>query len=130
MDKIRSVFSGYCCSEEETAATIGKVFTENKYLADPHTCVALGCVEKYRAETNDNTLVVVASTASPYKFGQDVCKAIGADLTSDAPADIISCLENASGTKAPAPLVRTLTMPVRFTKVIDADKMADFVFNG
>ena len=130
MDKIRNVFSGYCCSEEETAATIGKVFTENKYLADPHTCVALGCVEKYRAETKDNTLVVVASTASPYKFGQDVCKAIGADLTSDAPADIISCLENASGTKAPAPLVRTLTMPVRFTKVIDADKMADFVFNG
>ena len=130
MEKIRSVFSGYYCSEEETSATINKCFNDKKYLADPHTCVALGCVEKYRKETNDNTKIVVASTASPYKFGLDVCKAIGVTPENDEPATIIDCLETNSGTKAPLPLVKTLTMPVRFTKVIEAAKMADFVFEG
>lgn len=128
MEKIRGIFYGYYCNEEETAATIAKTFNERKYLADPHTSVGLGCVEKYKNETGDNTITVVASTASPYKFGADVCKALNATPASDAPADIIDCLENASGTTAPAPLVRTLTMPVRFTTVIDAPDMAKFVF--
>jgi len=128
MTKIREVFCGYYCDETETAATISKTFNDRKYLADPHTSVALGCVEKYKTETGDNTIVVVASTASPYKFGADVCTALGCELTSDEPADIINTLEAASGTKAPAPLVRTLTMPVRFTTVIDAPDMAKFVF--
>ena len=130
MEKIQSVFCGYYCTEDETAETIKKTFNDAKYLADPHTCVALGCVEKYKAETSDNTPIVVASTASPYKFGRDVCNALGCNLDSDEPAEIIACLENASGTKAPAPLVRTLTMPIRFTKVIEAADMAKFVFEG
>lgn len=128
MEKIQSVFYGYYCNEEETAETIAKTFTDRKYLADPHTSVALGCVDKYKKETGDNTITVVASTASPYKFGADVCKALKATPASDAPADIINCLENASNTKAPNPLIRTLTMPVRFTTVIDAPDMAKFVF--
>lgn len=128
MTKIREVFCGYYCNEEETAETIAKTFADRKYLADPHTSVGLGCVTKYRAETDDNTITVVASTASPYKFGADVCSALGCKLDSDAPADIINTLEAASGTKAPNPLVKTLTMPVRFTTVIDAPDMAKFVF--
>lgn len=130
MNKIKDVFFGYYCSEEETAATINKTFKEYNYLADPHTCVALGCVDKFIAETGDKTPMVVASTASPYKFGSDVCKALGCELNSDEPAEIISCLETSTNTKAPLPLVKTLTMPVRFTKVIDAPDMAKFVFEG
>ena len=129
MAKIRETFYGYSCDEAETAATIKATYEERKYLADPHTCVALGCLEKYRRDTGDNTPCVVASTASPYKFSQDVCASLGTPCASDEPAVILDTLEKLSGTVAPAPLKATLTMPVRFTEVCDPANMADCIFN-
>ncbi len=128
MEKIRETFFGYSCNEEETADVIKRTYDDRKYLADPHTCVAIGCLEKYRKDTGDNTVCVVASTASPYKFSQDVCASLGSPCESDEPAVILSTLENLTGTKAPAPLTATLSMPVRFTKVCDPSEMADCIF--
>ncbi|MBR6677081.1 MAG: threonine synthase [Clostridia bacterium] len=130
MEKIRETFYGYSASEEETAATIKATYEKKNYLADPHTCVALGCLEKYRRDTGDSTPCVVASTASPYKFSQDVCASLGSPCTSDEPAVILDTLEKLSGTTAPAPLKATLTMPVRFKSVCDPKDMADCIFNG
>ncbi len=128
MAKIRETFYGYSCNEAETAATIKATYEEKSYLADPHTCVALGCLEKYRKDTGDNTPCVVASTASPYKFSQDVCASLGTPCTSDEPAVILDTLEKLTNTEAPAPLKATLTMPVRFTSVCDPADMANCIF--
>ena len=129
MEKLRETFYGYSASEDETADVIKRTFEERKYLADPHTCVALGCLEKYRNDTGDNTPCVVASTASPYKFAKDVCASLGKACESDEPACILETLESLTGTVAPAPLRNTLTMPVRFTEVCDPCEMADCIFN-
>lgn len=128
MKKLRDVFEGYCCSEDETKATIRSVFENDNYLADTHTSVALGSLEKYINDSNDNTVAVVASTASPYKFALDVCESLGHAPASNAPADILAALENVSGTAAPLPLKATLTMPVRFTDTIDPADMAEYIF--
>ncbi len=130
MEKIRESFYGYCCNEEETAAVIKNTYNDRAYLADPHTCVAFGCLEKYRKDTGDSTPCVVASTASPYKFAKDVCLSLGHECESDEPSVILSTLENISNTEAPAPLKATLTMPVRFTDVRDPACMPDYVFEG
>ena len=130
MKTITETFSGYCCDEAQTALVIKKTFEENGYLADTHTAVAIGCLESYRRQTGDNTLTVIASTASPYKFAGDVCKSLGHPVLSDDPEVILNKLEEISGTKAPAPLRSTLTLPTRFTKIIEPSYMADFVFEG
>ncbi|MBQ4067412.1 MAG: threonine synthase, partial [Clostridia bacterium] len=126
--KIRETFYGYSCNEEETADVIRRTYNDRSYLADPHTCVALGCLEKYRKDTGDCTPCVVASTASPYKFSQDVCASLGTPCSSDEPAIILGTLESLTSTEAPAPLKATLTMPVRFTEVCDPEEMADCIF--
>ncbi|MBE6714284.1 MAG: threonine synthase [Ruminococcaceae bacterium] len=128
MAKIRESFYGYSCNEEETAEVILNTYTEKGYLADPHTCVALGCLEKYRNDTNDTTPTVVASTASPYKFAKDVIISLGKACDSDEPGMILSTLEDLTDTTAPAPLKATLSMPVRFKEVCDPCEMSDFVF--
>ena len=69
-------FVGYFANEEETAKTLKKFYETNGYLADTHTSVALYCAEKYMAETGDTKKMIVASTASPYKFASDVYEAI------------------------------------------------------
>ncbi len=126
--KIKEVFAGYCCTEKETAAVINKTFNGRGYLADPHTSVGIGCAEKYVSETGDNTVTVLASTASPYKFAMDVCRSLGKDIEDTSPAAVLKTLESISGTKAPEPLTKTLAMPVRFTDVVNPGDMADFIF--
>jgi threonine synthase len=64
------------CSDEETIATIRKTWQEDHYLIDTHTAVAVNVYEKYLKSTGDHTLSVIASTASPFKFGSSVAQAV------------------------------------------------------
>ena len=123
--KIREVFAGYYLDEKETAATIKETFDENGYLADTHTAVGIGCARKYMKETGDSRVTILASTASPYKFAADVAASIGHETTSDEPADILKELSAATNTEIPAPLLRTLTLPVRFTRTVDPSDMPE-----
>ncbi len=124
-EELAETFSGYSLNEAETGEVIKRIFEEKGYLADPHTAVGIGCAEKYIEETGDSRKIILASTASPYKFAADVCKSLDIEPASDEPMDIITALENATDTKAPAQLTRTLTMPVRFGGVIDPADMPD-----
>ncbi len=128
LEKLRSVFYGYCSDEKETAACLNKTLSDNKYLIDTHTSVAVDCYNKYVNDTNDLTKTVVVSTASPYKFPYDVCSSIGTVPENEEPAYLLELLENATGTKAPAALKATLTLPVRFSGVVAASDMDSVIF--
>ena len=127
MAKVRESFSAYCMNEDETKAAIRGVFESEKYLIDPHTAVGYGCAKKYRAETGDDTPVILASTASPYKFAPAVSDAIGLSEEADVFASL-AALSKASGTEVPAPLARTSGMEVRFTEVVDPAEMPEVPF--
>ncbi len=128
MEKIHAVMEGYFCTEEQTAQVIRDTFANHNYLADPHTAVAIGCVEQYAAASGDDTKTVLASTASPYKFAKDVCTSLGHAPAGDDPEQILKTLSQISKTEIPAPLAATLSLPVRFETVVDAKNMADFIF--
>jgi threonine synthase len=128
MEKLREVFAGFYCTEEETASVIRSSFADRKYLCDTHTAVGLGAAEKYRRETGDNRPITLASTASPYKFPADVLKSLGKDPATDEPAELLNALHEVSGTAIPEPLAQTLTLPVRFTEVVKPAGMADVPF--
>ncbi len=128
--EISSLFAGFCCPEDKTAEVIKKTFEKDGYLVDTHTAVAIGCLDEYREVSGDATVTVIASTASPYKFAADVCAALGYPTDAEDPAKFLSKLEEISGTKAPAPLTNTLTMPVRFNTTIDPADMADYIFKN
>ena len=124
---IAETFVGYCADEEETAKTLRNFYENEHYLADTHTSVALACAEKYIAETGDTTKMIVASTASPYKFAADVYRSItGKDASADTGAlDDLSAL---SATEITYPLRDLDKRPVRFSTVIDSQKMLDEVY--
>lgn len=63
-------FYGNYCSEGETREAISATWYGSDYVIDPHTAVAAGVYQKYLRETEDATPVVIASTASPYKFAK------------------------------------------------------------
>lgn len=115
-------FVGLHCSEEDTYATIGKYFKSYGYLCDPHTAVALNCADRYANDVDYTTPMLVASTASPYKFPAAVLSAIGGDV----PAEDFACvaqLESKSGVCPPANLSSLQSKAVRFTKVIEKEEI-------
>lgn len=77
-------FSGYYSTEEETFDSIANFFEIYGYLIDPHTAVGIACLYKYLALSDFDTKNIVVSTASPYKFTQDVYKSLTGKNEPDA----------------------------------------------
>lgn len=69
-------FVGGYASEKETAERIKEVYENSDYVMDTHTAVASHVYKQYQAQTADETVTVIASTASPYKFTRSVMDAI------------------------------------------------------
>jgi len=74
--KIAGCFWSDCCSDAETIETIRDTWQNRNYLLDTHTAVAVKVYEKYLQSTGDNRTAVIASTASPFKFGSSVADAV------------------------------------------------------
>lgn len=120
--KIGENFLGYFCDEELTKTTIRDAFDQNGYLCDTHTAVGLAAAKQYIAEHGGDRKIVLASTASPYKFANDVYTALTGKKAADELA-ALSALAAYTHTEIPAPLAGIDTRPVRFTKTIDASDM-------
>jgi len=121
--KIKEEFYGGCANDEETLKTIGEVFEKYGYLSDTHTAVALKVYEDYRLKTGDETVNIVASTASPYKFAAGVLKAIKGNPEGKNGFEVLDELSAKSGTKIPTPLAGLKDKTVRFTAVCEKEDM-------
>ena len=76
-------FYGNYATEEETAAVIKRLYEDTGYIIDTHTAVAAAVYGKYRKETGDEKVTVIASTASPFKFTRSVMCAIDSEKYAD-----------------------------------------------
>ena len=124
---INETFLGYYTDEAATAATIKATLEKDGYLADTHTAVALCSARQYIAESNDKKPMVVASTASPYKFAADVLASLGEKKPEDD-LDALALLSAKTETEITLPLRGLAEREVRFDKVIDSADMKAEVF--
>lgn len=75
-DKVQSIFWADYCNDVQTLITIRAVWEGHRYLLDTHTAVAVKVYQSYQKATSDTTPTVIASTASPFKFGSSVARAL------------------------------------------------------
>ncbi len=127
--KFTDIFYGGCCDDDETVATIKETFDDYGYLCDTHTAVAIKVSKLYREETGDNTPVLIASTASPYKFAKSVLAAVSDDV-SDSEFGNVELLSQKTATQVPAPIVALKDATVRFNTICERDKMLDEVYSA
>ncbi|MBO5930953.1 MAG: threonine synthase, partial [Clostridia bacterium] len=121
--EIQKNFVGYYTDEKETAATIKETFEKYNYLADTHTAVAIHAAEAYIAESADKAPMVIDSTASPYKFANNVYRAV-TDQEPESDLAALDALSNATKTDIPYPLAGLAKRKVRFEKVVKKEDMA------
>jgi threonine synthase len=117
-------FCGYFATEEETKAIIRETFNDTGYVMDTHTAVAACAGKKYREETGDKTKMVIASTASPYKFTRSVMEAIDAEKYGDlGDFALVDELCTLSGVIVPKAIEEIRTAPVRHNTVCEVGQM-------
>lgn len=114
------------CSEAETMACINETLREKGYLMDTHTAVAMGVYNKYK-KGGDTTKTVIVSTASPYKFPQDVLKSLGVDTTGMSVFEMSDELSRLTGTKVPRQITELKGKQEIHTDVIEKSGLKDAV---
>ncbi|MFW6268658.1 MAG: threonine synthase [Bacillota bacterium] len=96
-NKIKNLFTGKYASEKETKKTIKTTFEKFNYIVDPHTAVGVNAFEKYSKRADDNLITVINSTASPYKFGRAVLKALKGKVIAEDEFDILEEIKTVTG---------------------------------
>lgn len=124
--KLDAEFYAGCCDDVQTKETIGEIFRKYGYTCDTHTAVAVRVCEEYQKETGDRTKTVIASTASPYKFADNVLEALCGNVPADD-YEQVEKLHELSGLAIPKALAELKTKPVRFEQSIDKQGMEDAV---
>ena len=127
-EKIQRLFAGYCCDDATTQKVIDAVYRKFDYLIDPHTAVGFSALTQYREESGDMTPTVVASTASPFKFCDNVLGALGERNLREG-LDILDQLSEKTGQPVPAPLAGLRGKSARFQRTEEKEHMVDAVLD-
>ena len=123
-----SDFYGNYASEEETAATIKRIYEECGYVIDTHTSVAASVYRKYVEETGDTKKTVIASTASPYKFTRSVMEAIDSEkYASMSDFELVDQLSEISKVSVPNAIEEIRNAEIRHNTVAEVDEMPGVV---
>jgi len=124
---ISDVFWGGFCDDNETLDEIKNVFADTEYVMDTHTAVAKRVYNQYVKETGDNTKTVICSTASPFKFSDNVLKAIKGEAESSDAFSQLDELSETAQASIPKSLAELKTKPVIFRTTCEKDEMYDIV---
>jgi len=125
--KLSKTFYADFATEEETSAAIKKMFSDFKYLVDTHTAVALSVVVKYRRETKDLLPIMVASTASPFKFTNAVLNALDEKVEGIDDLAQLDRLNLIAKRPVPKNLASLNSAKILHEKVCEKNEMADLV---
>lgn len=125
--KIAEIFDGGFADEDEVVETVYDLFCDTGYTMDTHT----GCAMKvandwFYKNKKDVTKMVVVSTASPYKFPQDVLYAVTGNDVRDSFKGI-KRLHAATAMAIPKSLATLRDKPIRFKTTVSKEKMFDEV---
>ena len=118
---LREDFVGYSADEEMTGEAIRRAY-EAGYLCDPHTAVGYAAIRADRNVRDRAKKILLASTASPYKFASNVYRC----LTGKEPTNDLFALQELAAftsTPVPAPLVGIGERAVRFTGTVAPEEM-------
>lgn len=120
-------FYGNYATEEETAAIIKETYEKTGYIMDTHTAVAASVYKKYKAETADDEVTVIASTASPFKFTRSVMVAIDPKYDELGDFELVDELSRIGNVKVPNAIEEIRNAEVRHNNLVEVDGMEDIV---
>lgn len=121
--KIDELFWAGCCDDYFTKERIAKIKETYDYTLDTHTAVAVDVYEQYVTATGDKTKTIIASTASPFKFGDSVLDALNVRIEGKSEFELLDLLKEVSKMEIPKSLRTLKRKKKRFTDVCGSEEM-------
>ncbi len=124
--RLQDLFWSDFADDRETLQAIGATYREHNYLIDTHTAVGRAVLDKYTEREKDDTVSVILSTASPYKFTGSVTRALFGDKRFEGVTELelLKLLSRETGTAIPPDLAKLEQKPIRHRREIDREEMA------
>lgn len=94
------VIVGEYASDAEALDAIGEMY-KNGYVMDTHTAVGYSAYNKYKCASKDETKNIILSTASPFKFSEDVLRGIDKACDTYADFEAVKALSEYTGMDIP-----------------------------
>lgn len=116
-------FVGCYATEEETFLAIRDLYGKTGYVIDTHTGVAAAAVRKYRRMAYGVNKLLIASTASPFKFAGSVMHALDAAYDQMEEWELIDELARVSNCQIPQAVREIRDAEVLHTKECAASEM-------
>ncbi len=131
LKELKSLIYAGCTNESDTVETIYDFFMDYGYPMDPHTGVAMSVAQRYEAMIEEDKdaekhPIIVLSTASPYKFPQDILYALTGNDVKDSYKGV-KRIHLLTAMKVPECLKEIRYKPILFKTVVSCDKMYDEV---
>ena len=127
-EKVKSFladFYGEYADTSEVYRAIRDMYNNEGYLMDTHTAVAKVVYDKYKDETGDGRKVLIASTASPYKFPRSICNALNIDVNDNNDFQVLDSLYNMTKVEIPISLKGLEEKEVLHHEVWDKNEMKE-----
>lgn len=121
MDEIRTVFDCGYVTNEGSRQAIKRAWEEDGRLIDPHTAVG------YQVASENPGKTVILSTASPFKFAEDVYRSIFGDEVLEDGFAYMRKLSKKTGETVPEALAGLKEKAVLHRDIVDIDEMSEFV---
>ncbi|GAA0078363.1 threonine synthase [Clostridium sp. CTA-5] len=125
MKEFMKDFYGNYATTEEVYNAIKEVYDRDNYLMDTHTAVGYVVKNKYQKESNDNKPVLIASTASPFKFSRSICKALKIDVDKINDFKVLEELSKSTNNDIPKSLATLGEEKILHNEVWDKLKMKE-----
>lgn len=117
-------------SEADCAEKIKSLYEDTGYVIDTHTSVAAAGYDKYVKATGDSSPVVIASTASPFKFLKSVITAIDSKYADSDDFELIDVLSKTSNVDVPQAIEDIRNAVIVHDTVCDVNEMKSLVMEN
>lgn len=127
MQQMLQDFSGGFADEQKVAKMIRRIYELDGYVIDPHTAVAASVSHTYQSASGDQVKMLIASTASPFKFARSVMNAISPKYDNMTDFELIDELSGLSNVEVPKAIEDIRSAEVLHTTICSPDKMEETV---
>ena len=103
--------------------TIGRVFKDEHYLMDTHTAVAAKVSADYEKRRDNKRPILLASTASPFKFAKSVMSAVDPKYADEDDFKLLDQMCALTGQPRPAAMRDIENAPILHKRECDISQM-------
>ncbi len=124
----KDFFAGYA-NEVQVQNEITNVFEQEGYLIDPHTAVGSFVAREFRKSSCSKNKMIIASTASPYKFPKVICDALSIKTDNFSDFEMIDEISKATKIEVPKIISEIKSSQEVHKKVLELEEITENIIN-